>query len=171
MIGELSSKIFRKDFEFFEKFSFVSFMRILFQRIDHDETIHLVRTLWKSEPSLRFFARLQHLNSTRTARPFGGPGSSSRIQMLRFGAVFDRFGEFFGAETIENGAETIENCGETIENGADTIENCAETIENGAETIEKGAVLENVLYRDADCCLLACFCSFAVARIDFFLLP
>ena len=34
--------------------------------------------------------RLQHLNSTRTARPFGGPGSSSRIQMLRFGAVFDR---------------------------------------------------------------------------------
>ena len=28
------------------------------------------------------------MNSTRTARPFGGPGSSSRIQMLRFGAVF-----------------------------------------------------------------------------------
>ena len=58
-------------------------------------------------------AETKRLNSTRTARPFGGPGSSSRIQMLRFGGVFDRF----GAETIENGAETIENGAETIENG------------------------------------------------------
>ena len=51
--------------------------------------------------------------------------------MLRFGAVFDRFGEFLGAETIENGAETIEHGAETIKNGAETIENDAETIENG----------------------------------------
>ena len=35
------------------------------------------------------------MNSTQTAKPFGGPGSSSRIQMLRFGAVFDRFGVVF----------------------------------------------------------------------------
>ena len=40
--------------------------------------------------------------------------------MLCFGAVFDRFGPVFGAETIENGAETIENDAETIENGAET---------------------------------------------------
>ena len=36
------------------------------------------------------YTRLYHLNSARTARPFGGPGGSSRIQMLHFGAVFDR---------------------------------------------------------------------------------
>ena len=36
-------------------------------------------------------AETKHLNSTRTARPFEGPGSSSRIQMLRFGSVFGSF--------------------------------------------------------------------------------
>ena len=46
--------------------------------------------------------------------------------MLRFGAVFDLFGEFLGAETIENGAETIKKGAETIENGGETIENGAE---------------------------------------------
>ena len=61
----------------------------------------------------RHGAETKHLNSTRTARPFGGPGSSSRIQMLRFGDVFNRN----GAEMIENGAETIEIGAETIENG------------------------------------------------------
>ena len=31
-------------------------------------------------------AETKHLNSTRTARPPKGPGSSSRIQMLKIGA-------------------------------------------------------------------------------------
>ena len=64
-------------------------------------TITTTRTLMPKKEKYRY-TRLMHLNSTRTARPFGGPGSSSRVQMLRFGAVFDHFGAVFDRKRRRN---------------------------------------------------------------------
>jgi len=61
MIGEKKSKFFRKVFEFFEKFSFVSFFRCFCPNIGCAETIRLVRKSSKSELSTRFFGRLKFL--------------------------------------------------------------------------------------------------------------
>ena len=46
-------------------------------------------------------AETKHLNSTRTAKPPKGPGSSSRIQMLQEKKPIEN-----EPKTIENGAET-----------------------------------------------------------------